>query len=45
VSGTFFHEAASTIANIDFLSSVSLPIAGHTYSIDEIKFTNHFLNK
>ena len=38
VSGAFTWDAASTTATIDSLLSVSLTIAGHTYTLGEVGF-------
>ncbi len=40
VTGTIVYEAASTTANIDSLTSISLTIASHTYLISEVGYAS-----
>jgi len=40
VTGSILYEAASTIANIDSLTAISMTIQTHTYSLDEVGFIN-----
>jgi hypothetical protein len=42
VTGTIIYEAASTTANIDFLTSSNMTIDGYTYSISEVGFISPF---
>ncbi len=42
VVGEIIYEASSLTANIDYLISIDLTIAGHSYSISEIGFISPF---
>ncbi len=42
VTGTIIYEAASTTANIESLSSISLTIDNHTYSLGEVGYYTAF---
>src|SRR5258708_4241210 len=41
VTGIITYDAASTTASINALTSVSLTIAGHTYSLGELAFASN----